>query len=140
MVLINYNIIIEVDEGQHSSYGKLCVNSIEKELCRLINIHEMDYGGFPMAVIRFNPDKYINASGDIIKSYTGRELILKTTIESVMKETMIENTIVVYYLFYDGFSGNIKPKPLTYEINDKKIYIKHTHPEEPNTKVHVFNI
>ena len=135
----NFNIIIEVDENQHSSYGKLCINSIEKELCRTINLYN-DSGGFPMAVIRYNPDKYKNKAGDTITEYTGRELILKKTIESIMKLDMLDNIIVVYYLFYDGFNGHIKSEPLKHEIKNKKLHIQHIHPEEPDKKDHVFDI
>lgn len=139
---LGYNLIIEVDEEQHSSYGKLCINSIEKELCRIINMHELDLGGMPLIMVRFNPDKYKNSAGDIVKAYVGRELILKKTIASLidMPIEKISQKIIVYYLFYDGFDGTPKSQTLEYSILDGKLTINHIHPADPEKEIHIFDI
>jgi hypothetical protein len=138
--LTTHNIVIEIDENQHASYGKLCINSIEKELSRMINMNELDLAGVPTIFVRFNPDSYKNASGDIIKTYSGRESTLKKLIKSIINIDKMESNIVVYYLFYDGFDGRITSSPITYKHANGKIIIKHKHPLEPNTNTHIFDI
>ena len=59
-----YVIIIEIDENQHQDYDCTCENK------RLMELFQ-DCGGRPMAMIRFNPDKYYNASGHSVPSCWG---------------------------------------------------------------------
>lgn len=57
----SYNIIIEVDEEQHSRYEDLCENK------RMMEIF-MDLGNKPLVMIRFNPDDYYDSNGEKVKS------------------------------------------------------------------------
>ena len=54
-------IIIEVDENKHSSYNCACEKNRINEI-----IFNVDYK--PITLIRFNPDKYTDFNGTIIKS------------------------------------------------------------------------
>jgi hypothetical protein len=54
-------IIIEVDENKHSSYNCACETNRINEI-----IFNVDYK--PITLIRFNPDKYTDFNGTIIKS------------------------------------------------------------------------
>jgi uncharacterized protein YajQ (UPF0234 family) len=60
--LNDYNIIIEIDENQHSYYS--CENK------RLMEIFK-DLGNSPLTIIRFNPDGYISKDNKKIKSPFG---------------------------------------------------------------------
>jgi len=54
-VLINlptHNIIVEIDENQHTMYGSTCE---EKRVHQLFE----DLDHMPLIMIRFNPDKYL---------------------------------------------------------------------------------
>jgi hypothetical protein len=110
--LCDHVIIIEVDENQHISYDCTCEN---KRLAEL----SLDISHRPLTFIRFNPDKYKDISGNIIKSCWGIDgngilRVTKTTKEnwefrlSVLKDTIyywISNistkTIETIELFYD---------------------------------------
>ena len=52
---------VEVDENNHSSYDCSCEN-------KRIMILSQDVGHRPITFIRFNPDKYKDCNGIIIKS------------------------------------------------------------------------
>ena len=54
-------IIVEIDENQHTGYDCSCENK------RLMELSQ-DLQHRPIVFIRFNPDEYINQSGNIIKS------------------------------------------------------------------------
>ena len=55
------NIIIEIDEDQHSAYDNYC------EEVRINNL-SLDLNTSETVMIRFNPDKYTDAVGNIIPS------------------------------------------------------------------------
>lgn len=54
-------IIVEVDENSHKSYDCICENKRTAQLSQ-------DVGHRPLVIIRFNPDKYIDKDGKIIRS------------------------------------------------------------------------
>ena len=54
-------LIVEVDENMHSSYDCSCEN-------KRIMMLSQDVGHRPITFIRFNPDKYTDYNGTIIKS------------------------------------------------------------------------
>ena len=122
-----FNVIIEVDENQHTSYKKMCESSIHKELSRIISIHENDFGGCPMVVIRFNPDKYKSPK----KRNWSKQRRLKTVstfLRDLKNKTRLESNLNCYYLFYDGFDGSIVNRPIEYNINKGRLLINHEHP------------
>jgi hypothetical protein len=49
-------LMVEIDENQHATYDCSCENKRLMELSR-------DIGHRPLVVIRFNPDKYVDAHG-----------------------------------------------------------------------------
>ncbi len=59
--LSSHNIIIEIDENQHNRYDCSCEN---KRIMQLSS----DIKHKPIVFIRFNPDKYIDASNNLIES------------------------------------------------------------------------
>jgi hypothetical protein len=109
-------IIIEIDENQHNiiSYDCSCENKRIMELSQ-------DVGFRPVIFIRFNPDKYLDKNGKIIKScwklnkkgfsvisdkkhaeWNERLNILKEQIEYWIKpENKTSKTIEIIQLFYD---------------------------------------
>jgi hypothetical protein len=54
-------IIIEIDENKHDNYDCICENKRLMEISKDLNYR-------PIIFIRFNPDKYIDNNGNIIKS------------------------------------------------------------------------
>jgi hypothetical protein len=54
-------IIVEVDEDAHADYDSL------RETKRMMELSK-DVGGRPIVFIRFNPDKYIDRTGEVVKS------------------------------------------------------------------------
>lgn len=54
-------IIVEIDENAHTNYDCSCENK------RLMGLSE-DVGHRPIVFIRFNPDQYVDNTGEIIKS------------------------------------------------------------------------
>jgi hypothetical protein len=104
-------IIIEIDENKHSGYDNTCENKRLMELSK--DVHHR-----PIVFIRFNPDKYIDKEGNIIKSCwrlnkQGVMTIMKTKEEEwncridKLKETIqywIDNnsnkTVEIIELFY----------------------------------------
>lgn len=54
-------VIVEIDENQHKKYDCICDNK------RLMTLSQ-DLGHRPIVFIRFNPDDYVNQTGDKIKS------------------------------------------------------------------------
>jgi uncharacterized C2H2 Zn-finger protein len=54
-------IIVEVDENAHTDYDCSC------ETKRLMELSE-DVGHRPIVFIRFNPDKYVDRTGEVVKS------------------------------------------------------------------------
>jgi hypothetical protein len=111
--LNDYNIIIEIDEEQHAKELYECEDK------RIMEIFQ-DLGNSPLVVVRFNPDRYINAQGKIGKKLFGfkngstvLELLYKKQydqrINTLYKEiikyihSIPEKEVTINYLYYDGF-------------------------------------
>ena len=111
--LEHQNIIVEVDENQHTDYECICENKRIMELSQ-------DVKHTPIVFIRFNPDDYINRNNQKIKSCWSREKetgklkiskqkeweqrlqTLKMQIEYWMQpEHQTNKTIETIHLFYD---------------------------------------
>ena len=111
-------LIVEVDENQHDTYDCSCENK------RIMQISQ-DIGHRPLIFIRFNPDDYIDCSGNNIAScwtttaktgiikiknndeWSKRLHLLKETIEYwTNEENKTEKTVETIQLFYDQ---NITP-------------------------------
>lgn len=106
----SHAIIVEVDENQHKNYS--CENK------RMMEIFE-DLGNRPVVFIRFNPDEYIDANGQNMKScfayhktlgvpyvadkeqWDTRLETLYHTIQTHM-ETPPEKEVTIINLFYDN--------------------------------------
>jgi len=95
-----FEVDLEVDEDQHSSYPHEC------EIIRMIMIHQ-DYGGKPVIFIRFNPDSYETDESPCI-SYKDREKTLINLLKSLRNIKEIKYPLLVCYLYYDGFDGTIR--------------------------------
>ncbi len=95
---IFFMIILEVDENQHKSYSSEC------EKIRMINLHQ-DMGGIPVLFIRYNPDEYIDNSGNVIKRNNKyREKILLNILISLKNRKEWDIPLSIYYLFFDGYN------------------------------------
>jgi hypothetical protein len=107
-------IIVEVDENQHSEYDCSCENK------RLMEISK-DVGHRNIVFIRFNPDKYVDKNGSLVKScwsanrygimqisstnklsWDSRLNSLKLQIEYWLKNPS-SKMIEVVQLYYDNF-------------------------------------
>jgi len=108
-------IIVEVDENTHESYDCSCENK------RIVQLSQ-DAGYRPLVIIRFNPDKYIDEDGRVIKScwseshktkklkvdkkqegsWKGRLEVLRETVEYWIKpENTTDKMIEMIELFYN---------------------------------------
>jgi hypothetical protein len=108
-------LIVEVDENQHDTYDCSCENK------RIMQISQ-DIGHRPLVFIRFNPDDYLDGSGNNIAScwtttaktgiikiksnkneeWSNRLNLLKETIEYWSnEENKTEKTVETIQLFYD---------------------------------------
>lgn len=108
-------LIVEVDENQHDTYDCSCENK------RIMQISQ-DIGHRPLIFIRFNPDDYLNCSGNNVSScwtttaktgiikiknnkideWNTRLNLLKETIEYwTNEENKTEKTVETIQLFYD---------------------------------------
>ena len=108
-------LIVEVDENQHESYDCSCENK------RIMQISQ-DIGHRPLIFIRFNPDDYLDCSGNNVSScwtttaktgiikiknnktdeWSKRLDTLKQTIEYwTNEENKTEKTVETIQLFYD---------------------------------------
>jgi hypothetical protein len=125
-----FNVIIEVDEDQHSGYKKMCDTSVHKELARMISIYENDFGGNPLIIIRFNPDKYKSKNPH---SMVDRFRTLKNMLYSLSNKTTVLSNLTCYYLYYDFFD-TITESPIVYKIEDKVLKITHKHPKIKDTE------
>jgi hypothetical protein len=118
-----FQIVVEVDEFQHSKYA--C--GVEGEIRRMINIFEEDLGGATTIFIRYNPDDYLVEEKVKKVSNKIKQKLLIETIKSVknMKET--NHDLSVIYLYYDEYK---KTEILPIEYKMKKDYLKviHKHP------------
>jgi hypothetical protein len=116
-------IIIEIDEDQHISYNSTCEHKRLMEISKDIN-HR------PLILIRFNPDKYIDTSGNRIDScwiqnnngiyiinknkltdWTIRLNILKDCINKWI-DTQSNKTLEIIHLFYNNQSIYIDKKSM----------------------------
>jgi hypothetical protein len=97
----SFFIVVDVDEHQHKSYDKEC------EINRMIQIHQ-DIG-LPCVFVRYNPDQYRDHNNNLIKSTAGREKILADLVRGLSNrdpiKNPIEDSLSVYYLYYDGYDG-----------------------------------
>ena len=127
-----FNVIIEIDENQHTGYKKMCESSVHKELTRLITIYENDFGGMPLIIIRFNPDKY---KSPYQCSMTERFAVLKTLLHNLKNATELKSSLVCYYLFYDGYDRTLRQEPIIYNTsNNGFMVIEHKHPKYPEAE------
>ena len=107
-------IIVEVDETQHSNYDCSCENKRVMQLSQ-------DVGHRPIVFIRFNPDSYTSANGNVVKScwklnglgvmliaktkekeWLERINTLKTEIQYWVDNPTVK-TIEIIQLYYSGF-------------------------------------
>lgn len=104
-----HNLVIECDEEQHEDYA--CEN---KRIMQLF----LDGGSIPLVIIRFNPDSYIDETGNKVascfrnsrkvnvpviddkKEWEKRLEVLKSTIDRYI-ETVPEKEVTIEKLFYD---------------------------------------
>lgn len=117
-------LIVETDENQHDKYECACENRRIMEISR-------DVGHRPIVFIRFNPDKYIDGSGNKTPSCWGldgrgmavvkkdrrddwenRLLCLKRQIQYWI-DNIPEKTVEIIQLFYDGMTPPLTPAPAT---------------------------
>jgi hypothetical protein len=107
--IFTHSIIIKCDEHQHPDYS--CENKRNMELFQ-------DLGNRPLILLRFNPDKYIDENGNIVKScfkyhkttgvcmiddkdiWNNRLEALKTMIEKYINNIPTKE-VTVEHLFYD---------------------------------------
>lgn len=111
IIFNNFIIIIEIDENQHSNYNK------QKETERLITLYnECNINNKYLAVIKFNPDSYIDENEIISSSWTkdnvlsedtqqylnwcNRLLLLEYYINNFINNPPSENKIL--HLFYNS--------------------------------------
>jgi hypothetical protein len=108
-------IIVEVDENNHESYDCSCENK------RVVQLSQ-DVGHRPLVIIRFNPDKYIDENGKVVKScwsesketrklrvdkkeennWIRRLDVLRETVKYwINPENMTDKMIEIVELFYD---------------------------------------
>jgi hypothetical protein len=110
-----YVVIVEVDENKHQSYDTGCENRRMMELFQ-------DCGSRPLAMIRFNPDRYYDQRERPVPSCWGytekqglctvkknktaewaaRLATLKTTLDQVFSQPPTKEVNLVR-LYYDGF-------------------------------------
>lgn len=109
-----YVLIVEIDEEQHFHYESICENKRTMELSQ-------DIGHRPIVFIRFNPDKYIDSYGEVVRScwrinkfgvqsiekekiseWDMRLEVLRDTIQTVATRQN-EKLVDTIHLFYDGF-------------------------------------
>ena len=112
-----YQIVsVEIDENQHNTYNSSC----ESKRCMEIS---KDFHHRPLIVLRFNPDKYINRDGGLIRScwsynsngisvvsrnkkkeWNNRLETLSTHIDFwTNPKNKSEKTVQIIELFFDGY-------------------------------------
>jgi hypothetical protein len=103
-----FNIILEVDEHQHSkkNYNDRC------EIVRMLNIFQDIGESCPLVFVRFNPDKYtildqLNNKNNKILNGKERDDYLIKYLNLLMQKPVSEFTEYLYvvYLFYDDFNS-----------------------------------
>jgi len=105
-----FQVIIEVDENQHKSYGEAC------ELTRLLQVANAA-GGIPLAIFRINPDKY-RQNGCTKNTplherlvYMKERILLRVAkimrrIRHSSSKTLVLPILYVEYLFFDQHSSD----------------------------------
>jgi len=104
-----FQVIVEVDEHQHKSYGETC------ELTRLLEVVNAG-GGIPLMIFRINPDKYHQNGYRKNTSLQERLVFMKERIilrrEKIMRRidhssslNIVLPILYVEYLFFDEASS-----------------------------------
>lgn len=114
---VKFNIVIECDEGQHKSYAPEC------EYGRMYQIY-YDLEAIPCIFIRYNPDSYMNNTGERIRASNSRLTKLVSLINSVKNFEVLPHNICVMYVFYDGYD-DVQPviRELTLDDNNKVMLV-----------------
>lgn len=121
---LTHSVIIECDEDQHKKEDAICEH---KRMMMLF----VDLANRPIVFIRFNPDKYRNREGRIVRGcfkfdstnnidtfreeFISRFEALKHTVQEAI-ETVPQKEVSIIHLFYDWNSGtcsNSIPVPLS---------------------------
>jgi len=119
-----FQVIIEVDENQHKSYGEAC------ELTRLLEVVNAA-GGIPLMIFRINPDKYKqngvskNMSLDERLIFMKERIVLRCKkifrrINHSCSKNIVLPILYVEYLFFDEKSCDQNFTIRTY-LNDSTI-------------------
>ena len=61
-------LVVEVDENQHAHYDASCENKRTMQLF-------LDVGNRPLAIVRFNPDGFVDRSGNAVASCWGKSAV-----------------------------------------------------------------
>jgi len=105
-----FQVIIEVDENQHKSYGEAC------ELTRLLQVVNAG-GGIPLVIFRLNPDKYRQTGESKNTCLQERLVFMKQRLvlrcEKIMRRikhsssrSIILPILYIEYLFFDENSSD----------------------------------
>jgi len=105
-----FQVVIEVDENQHKSYGQAC------ELTRLLEVVNAGEG-IPLVIFRLNPDKYRQNGQSKNTSLYERLIFMKQRIllrcEKIMRRiqhcssrSIVLPILYVEYLFFDENSSD----------------------------------
>jgi len=105
-----FQVIIEVDENQHKTYGEAC------ELTRLLEVVNAA-GGIPLMIFRINPDKYKQNDVNKNMSLDERLIFMKERILLRCKKiirrinhsrskNIVLPILYVEYLFFDEKSSD----------------------------------
>ena len=88
----------------------------------------MTLGGAPLVIIRFNPDKYKPKTGREQTKIDKRHAVLAGLLKDIRNIKTMEHPLTCYYLFYNGWDGKVVKSPIEYSLDNKKINIRHAHP------------
>lgn len=106
---LTHSIVIEIDENQHEDY-----KCEEKRLMEIFT----DLGNRPLVVIRFNPDRYVDAEGQKVHglfTFGTDNLILEKDSEQVEMRVCVLSQRIRYHM------DNLPIRELTIE----KLYYDH---------------
>jgi len=104
-----FQVIIEVDENQHKSYGETC------ELIRLLDIVNAS-GGMPLVIFRINPDRY-RQNGKVKDTvlhtrilFMKERILLRSAkilrrIKNCSSRNIVMPILYIEYLFFDEGSS-----------------------------------
>jgi hypothetical protein len=88
-------VIVECDEDQHKGYDRAC------EEPRMVNISQ-SYMGLPCLFVRFNPDKYVPATGRSVPLRARYDELARCIVYFTDIDRMPRALCSVVKLFYDG--------------------------------------